>query len=93
MPATESHTRQLSKGHVGIIVGLEYFQIGNGDTSCPSTGSGQALGTGLVPSSLGTGRGRIEKPIDLATGYRAGARWEAPAHLADSQFEAISSVC
>ena len=86
MPATEGHTRPLSKGHVGIIAGLEYFKIDNGDTSCPSTGSGQALGTGLY-------RGRIEKPIDLATGYRAGARWEAPAHLADSQFEAISSVC
>jgi len=86
MPATRSHTRQMSKGHVGIIAGLEYFKIENGDTSCPSTGSGQALGTGLY-------RGRIENPIDLATGYWAGARWEAPTHLADSQFEALSSVC
>jgi hypothetical protein len=85
MPATRSHTRQLSKGHVGIIAGLEYFKIENGDTSCPSTGSGQALGTGLY-------RGWFGNPIDLATGYRAGALWEAPAHLAVSQFEAISSV-
>lgn len=45
MPATRSQNRQLSKGHMGIIAGLEYFQIEN------------------------------------------------PAHLADSQFEAISSVC
>lgn len=45
MSATEGHTRPLSKGHMGIIACLEYFQIEN------------------------------------------------PAHLADSQFEAISSVC
>jgi len=37
MPATRSQNRQLSKGHVGIIAGLEYFQIENGDTSCLGT--------------------------------------------------------
>jgi hypothetical protein len=34
-------------------------------------------------------RARATNPIDFQNGYRQGGRWQAPAHLADSQFEMI----
>ena len=34
-------------------------------------------------------RGPSSAPLDCITGYRMGARWEAPAHLAD-QFLALA---
>ena len=37
-------------------------------------------------------RARVSNPIDTLTGYRQGARWEMPPHMADNYFEMIASM-
>jgi len=58
--------KKFSRGHLGVINGLEYFIFENGDLY----------------------RAPFNNPIDI-NGWRQGARWQAPAHLADSQYQLV----